>query len=119
MNAIVSGQNALPDDSSPVDQCARLRAALALVERMAGQAGTGEERCAAVLRAGAYARAAPITRRRFDAVVGEARIVAAAGIAALIRHREQASSDCAAAAQQLAAEMRHAIETMDRLVPPC
>lgn len=94
----------------------RLRAALALVESMAG----GRARRAKVADTApppdAYARARPIARRRFDAVAGEAGAFAAAGIAALIRHRDATGRDCAAAAEQLSRDMRAALAALDRIL---
>jgi len=101
------------------DQRGRLRAALVLVEQMAGRepvsvSATDDPDAAAR----AYAAASSIARRRFDALASEAGAFAAAGIAALIRHREAIGRDCAPAAAQLADDMRRALTAMDRLIPP-
>jgi hypothetical protein len=107
------------EPGSLADQRGRLRAALILVEQMAGKAPaalatTGDPDSAAR----AYAAATSIARRRFDALAGEAGVFAAAGIAALMRHRETVGRDCAPAAAQLAGDVRRALAAMDRLIPP-
>ena len=97
---------------------AQLCAALAMVERAAGERGRSEEsRDETQARATAYAAAAPIAQRRFDAVLTEASRVADAGIAALGRYSEALGRDCAPAAEQLATELRASLHTLDRLVP--
>lgn len=99
------------------DRRRRLTAALTLVEQMAEMKDSPVPLADGQVAA-AYAAAAPIARRRFDAVADEAGAFAASGIAALIRHREAKGSDCAAAAEQLARDMRQSLAIMDRLVPP-
>jgi hypothetical protein len=99
------------------EQRERLRVALMLVRQMAGMkpdiAPNGPE-----VAARAYAAATPIARRRFDALAGEAGAFAAAGIAALIRHRDARGRDCAPAAAQLADDISRALTALDRLIPP-
>ena len=110
---------ALSGQEAPVRQRAQLCAALALVEQMAGKPDSGGDADTDDdARTAAYMRAAPIARRRFDALLGEAGIVASAGITALVHHRDATGQDCAPAAEHLAAEMRRAIAAMDRLVTP-
>jgi hypothetical protein len=107
------------DPAVLAEQRGRLRAALVLVEQMAGMTPDGDatpEDPHAAVRA--YAAATSIARRRFDALASEAGVFAAAGIAALIRHREALGRDCAPAAAQLATDMRRALTAMDRLIPP-
>jgi hypothetical protein len=98
------------------DERHRLRAALALVEQMAGEQGAPPPGTVPGDGAGRTATP-PIARRRFDALAGEAGAFAAAGIAALIRYRDQKGQDCAPAAAQLAREMRQALAQLDRLIP--
>lgn len=102
------------DDGAARDM-ARLRSVLELIERMAGapsdKPATIDE---ASLDHGArlaiaYSSAPTITRRRYDALAGETAACAAAGLAALIRHKERTGRDCAPAAAHLAEEMRRSI----------
>jgi hypothetical protein len=92
-----------------------LRAVLTLVEGMAGiersRPAPMDEAAleASATLALAYASAPSIVRRRFDALTVEAASFAAAGLAALLRHRERTGRDCAPAAARLAEEMRGSI----------
>ena len=102
----------------------RLRGVLALVERMAGidaplvlQDPIGEE----MLHEGAafalaYAHAPSVARRRFDALAGEAAGFAAAGLRALIQHKQLSGRECAPAALQLARDMRQSLDAMARVI---
>lgn len=104
------------DGEAALGQRQRLRAALAEVERLAGDIDTQDEAPEQVeAQAAGYAAAAPVARRRFDALVAEASAAAAAGIAALIRHRAATGRDCPAAADQLAMTIRQALAAADRL----
>ena len=101
---------------------AHLRAVLALVEGMAGinraPPPTMDESAleASAALALAYANAPSIARRRFDALTVEAASFAAAGLAALLRHRERTGRDCAPAAARLAQEMRNSIAAIEGLL---
>lgn len=109
---------ALAEDTAAMERRAQLRAALAIVARMAGVAEVPAETPDEIARrADAYRGATPIARRRLDALAAEAGAFASAGIAALIRHRDTTGRDCAPAASQLMLEMRRAIAAMDRLAP--
>jgi len=107
-----------PAEESAPQAIARLRSVLALVEEMAGGAPRGrvviddsalDEISALTL---SNAIASSVTRRRFDALARETAAFAAAGLAALMHHRERGGSDCAPAAARLAAEMRRSISAM-------
>ena len=101
----------------PIQQRQRLRTALLLVEGMTGlDRSAGDTHDEASTGAAAYAAATPVARRRFDLMVAEAGTFAAAGIAALIRHRVATGRDCKAAAEQLATEIRVTLAALDRIV---
>jgi glutathione S-transferase len=98
-------------------ELARLRAALTLIECMAGEIPApaptaGDDEAAARI----YAAAHPLVRRRYDALAGETATFAAAGLAALIRRKDRAGDDPAPAAARLAAEMRAAIAMLERII---
>lgn len=105
----------------------RLRGVLALVERMAGISNararhphdeqTLDEGAILAL---AYAHAPSVARRRFDALASEAAGFAAAGLQALIQHKQRSGQDCTPAALQLANDMRLSIGAMARMIeePP-
>lgn len=102
----------------------RLRDVLALVERMAGVDAPSARRDPIDERALdegaalalAYAHAPSVARRRFDALAGEAAGFAAAGLRALIEHKQRSGRECAPAARQLARDMRSSIEAMTRMI---
>jgi hypothetical protein len=112
----------MPAESSPLDvdeplqQWVRLREILASVRTMAGDAPESSQAEDLATRADAYRAATPLAQRRFGAIAHEGEAIARAGLAALIRHRDTAGRDCAAAAERLAADIRAALKTMDRLV---
>ena len=75
-----------PPGADPGRQVAQLREALRLVERIAGREEGGDD---AGLDAGAriseaYARALPVAQRRFETLVAETTLWAAAGVEALL-----------------------------------
>ena len=76
-----------PPGADPGRQVAQLREALRLVERIAGrpESASPEDRLDEAARISeAYARALPIARRRFEALVAETALWAAAGVEALL-----------------------------------
>lgn len=105
----------LHDSAEPADtRLARLAEVLALVERLAGDAGAAipmPPDTAAI-----YAAAGPIARRRFDALAAETAAFAAAGIEILLRQADTGGSGQQAAARCLAREMRAAIDDLARLL---
>jgi len=102
----------------PLERRAWLRTVLPLVERMAGGPEMPPEKAGQLeARAQAYAAAAPIARRRFDALTAEAVASAAAGMTALVRHRTATGRDCAPAAEELAVAIRRALIAIHRLAP--
>lgn len=115
------------EEAEAANALLRLRNVLALVERMTGgpaptspwSSGTGEDALdEGALLASAYAHAPTIARRRFDALASEAAGFAAAGLSALIRHKEGRGYDCEPAARQLARDMRQSIEAMESIIEP-
>jgi hypothetical protein len=110
----------LADEADAAHALLHLRAVLAIVEQMADGAEPAEAPARidqqkldeAASLALAYANIPSVSRRRFDALAGEAAGFSAGGLAALIRHRQRLGRDCAAGARQLAAEMRQSIEAM-------
>jgi len=105
-----------PGSVEPGRQIAQLRHALALVEQIAGRAGAGGD--AALDRSArittAYGDAPPISQRRFDALVAETAIWAAAGVEALLS--ASASGQPGAAAGRLADELGRALGDLERLL---
>src|SRR5688572_28420487 len=101
----------------------RLRGVLTLVEEMANGSEPVEPATRidqrrldeAASLALAYANASSVARRRFDALAGEAAGFTAAGLAALIQHKQRMGRDCPAGARQLATDMQQSIEAMTRL----
>lgn len=113
------------DEAEAAHALVHLREVLALVDRMAGDRHGASARSASSdqLEEGAalalgYANAPSIARRRFDALASEAAGFAAAGLGALIQHKERTGTDCAPAAQQLADEMRRSIDAMTIMIAP-
>lgn len=101
----------------------RLRNVLTLVEQIAGDERPSnipvhldEQLDNEATLALAYATASSVTRRRFDALAGEAASFASAGLSALIQHKQRMGRDCHAGARQLATDMRHSIEAMTRMI---
>src|SRR4051812_9195943 len=76
-----------PPGADPGRQIAQLREALRLVERIAGrrESSSPEGRLDEAARiSDAYERALPVAQRRFEALVSETAIWAAAGVEALL-----------------------------------
>lgn len=109
--------------SGPVDagrQVEQLRHILGLVEQIAGPNAPMAAEAAIDENArisSAYQQAAPIVRRRFDALTVETAAWAAAGIQALLVARAGAEPPRAAAAG-LAYELDGALRRLNRLVGP-
>jgi hypothetical protein len=114
----------LADDADAAHALLRLRAVLVIVDQMADETEQVEAPVAidqqmldeAASLALAYANIPSVTRRRFDALAGEAAGFAEAGIAALMRHNQRLGRNCTAAARQLGAEMRQSIEAMGHML---
>jgi hypothetical protein len=112
------------DEADAAHALRRLRDVLTLVEHMTGETEAAIGRPAidhqalddGAAVALAYANAPSVARRRFDALAGEAAGFAAAGLDALIRHKQRTGSDSIAAARQLAEEMRNSIEAMASII---
>jgi hypothetical protein len=112
------------EEADAANALLRLRNVLALVERMTGEPASGWSRLGAAeasldegaMLAAAYAHAPTIARRRFDALASETAGFAAAGLHALIRHKERTGHDSAPAARQLAGDMRQSIDAMTSLI---
>lgn len=107
---------------SPTDagrQIAQLSHALMLVRQMAGREVPGEGDAAALdegARIGAaYGDAAPVVQRRFDALVAETALWAAAGVEALLA-ADDADTRPRAAAARLADELAKALRDLSRLL---
>lgn len=98
---------------SPGSQISELRAILGLVHTLAGNEGGIErpEPADADIR---YASAAPLVRRRFDALAAETAAFSATGLSALIGGRER--GDTRAAAAFLARTMDRAILRMEKML---
>jgi hypothetical protein len=116
---------ALDDEAEAAHALVRLRGVLALVERMAGGFEAASHEAAWIdqqaLDEGAtlalhYANASSIARRRFDALAAEAAGFAAAGLAALIQHKQRSGRECVSAARKLADEMRRSINAMANIL---
>jgi hypothetical protein len=115
----------IEDEAEAAHALVRLRGVLALVERMAGGTDAAAQEAAwidqqalddgAALALG-YASAPSIARRRFDALAAEAAGFAAAGLSALIQHKQRTGGECATAARELADEMRRSIDAMERII---
>lgn len=98
----------------PGQRIAQLREALALVERIAGRPGAGDDGLddAARISAG-HAHAPPIVRRRFDALAAESATWTATGVEALLAGGDRPSR---AAAGRLADSIRRTLAEMRALV---
>jgi secreted protein with Ig-like and vWFA domain len=96
---------------------AQLRQVLSLVEQIAGGAAADSTLMQSEVARfpAAYDKAPEITRRRFDALASEAASAAAAGIEMLIGRARTAEARIAAA-DCLAAELRHALGPMGGLL---
>jgi hypothetical protein len=114
----------LADETDAAHALLRLRSVLIMVEQMADEtepletpAGIDQQRLdEAAGLALAYANISSIARRRFDALAGEAAGFAAAGLDALIQHKQRVGRDCRAGARQLAADMRQSIAAMTQML---
>jgi hypothetical protein len=105
-----------PSGADPGRQVAQLREALRLVERIAGRpdSGSREDRLDEAARISeAYARALPVTQRRFEALAAEASVWAAAGVEALLIAGEDAPR---AAAARLAHSLERALNALAALL---
>jgi len=109
----------VPPTADAGRQIAQLRQVLALVAQIAGrpkvepldEAGLDEQ----ARMTGAYDHAAPIVQRRFDALVSETAIWAAAGVEALLAAHSIDNKPQAAAAR-LAGELETALDEICRLL---
>ena len=95
----------------------RLGNVLDLVRQIAGERGLGRDRALdeSARVSSAYELAAPIVRRRFDTIVGEASAWAAAGLDALASAADPAKRPKAAAAR-LAEELDIAMADLKKLL---
>ena len=103
--------------ADPGRQVAQLREALRLVERIAGRADSASDEMrldAGARISEAYARALPVARHRFEALVAETSLWAAAGVEALLGADEGAPPRAAAA--RLAAALERALSEMSALL---
>ena len=103
--------------ADPGRQVAQLREALRLVERIAGrpESASSEDRHDEAARISeAYARALPIAQRRFEALVAETALWAAAGVEALLAAAEAAPPR--AAADRLAATLARTLGELAQLL---
>lgn len=98
---------------SPGTQIGELRAILGLVHALAGNEA-GIERPELTDADARYAAAAPLVRRRFDALASETAAFSATGLSALIGGRERGNSQAAAAF--LARAMDRAIVRMEKML---
>jgi hypothetical protein len=108
--------SALPG-ADPGRQIAQLREALRLVERIAGRPETisREDRLDEAARiSDAYERALPVAQRRFEALVAETAIWAAAGVEALLAAGNEARPR--AAAERLAFTLERTLNEMAALL---
>ena len=106
-----------PPGADPGRQVAQLREALFLVERIAGRPEScpPEQRLDEAARISeAYARALPIAQRRFEALVAETALWAAAGVEALLAAGEVAPPR--AAADRLAATLARTLGELSALL---
>jgi hypothetical protein len=102
-----------PPGADPGRQVAQLREALRLVERIAGrqESSSREARLEEAARiSDAYERALPIAQRRFEALVAETALWAAAGVEALLA--AGAEPPPRAAASRLAATLERTLSEM-------
>jgi len=106
-----------PPGADPGRQVAQLREALFLVERIAGRPEScpPDQRLDEAARISeAYARALPIAQRRFEALVAETALWAAAGVEALLAAGEAAPPR--AAADRLAAALQRTLGELSALL---
>jgi hypothetical protein len=106
-----------PSGADPGRQVAQLREALRLVERIAGRppSSSHEARLDEAARISeAYARALPVAQRRFEALVAETALWAAAGVEALLAAGDGAPPRAAAA--RLAAVLARTLNEMASLL---
>ena len=106
-----------PPGADPGRQVAQLREALRLVERIAGRSASSshEDRLDEAARISeAYERALPIAQRRFEALVAETAIWAAAGVEALLAADQGAPPR--AAAERLAFTLSRTLNEMASLL---
>jgi hypothetical protein len=106
-----------PPGADPGRQIAQLREALRLVERIAGrsESGSDEIRLDASARISeAYERALPVARHRFQALVAETTLWAAAGVEALLAVGN--GTPPRAAAARLANALERALSEMAALL---
>ena len=106
-----------PPGADPGRQVAQLREALRLVERIAGrpESSSPEGRLDEAARiSDAYERALPVAQRRFEALVAETAIWAAAGVEALLASGPVPPSR--AAAIRLAAQLETALDELGALL---
>lgn len=109
--------SSVPSGADPGRQVAQLREALRLVERIAGrpESSSREARLDEAARISeAYARAVPVAQRRFEALVAETALWAAAGVEALLAARSGATPRAAAA--RLAAALERTLNEMAALL---
>jgi len=103
--------------ADPGRQVAQLREALRLVERIAGrpESASSEDRLDEGARISeAYARALPVAQRRFEALVAETALWAAAGVEALLAAGEGGPPRAAAA--RLAATLERTLSEISILL---
>ena len=106
-----------PPGADPGRQVAQLREALFLVERIAGRpesASHESRRDEAARISDAYERALPIAQRRFEALVAETALWAAAGVEALLA--AEGSAPSRAAADRLAAALQRTLGELAALL---
>jgi hypothetical protein len=97
----------------PGRQIARLREALRLVERIAGEARSHERSLDEAARiAGAFGTAMPVVQRRFEALAHETALWAAAGVEALLASGQPSR----AAAVRLARLLEAALDDLAALL---
>ena len=110
---------AMPATNDAGRQVAQLRHVLTLVEQIAGRPAGAEDRDAALDESarisGAYDDAVPIVQRRFDALVAETALWAAAGVEALLAANSPDRQSRGAAAA-LADELARALRTINRVL---
>jgi len=106
-----------PPGADPGRQVAQLREALFLVERIAGRPEScpPDQRLDEAARISeAYAQALPIAQRRFEALVAETALWAAAGVEALLA--AEGSAPSRAAADRLAAALQRTLGELAALL---
>ena len=104
-----------PAGPDPGRQIARLREALRLVERLAGEERTHERALDEAARiSSAYDVALPVVQRRFEALANETALWAAAGVEALLASGNGAPSR--AAAVRLARQLDNALADLAALL---